>query len=388
MPAFCGHRRFFVSTLHPFLHSWIIAASITLSALRGIAMRCLWLLLALLALDFSSVPGRASQPAAGLDIYFVDTEGGAATLIVTPAHESILIDCGNPGSRDADRIFKVARQAGLKAIDHLVITHWHTDHYGGVQRLSQLLPIHHFYDHGIPEMLAEDPKNFPLLIQAYKQASKGKSTTLRPGDEIALTQTDSGPKLRLACLCGAGEVIADKPGAPENPIAREHLPQTADPSDNARSLGFLLSYGNFRFLDLGDLTWNIEYKLVHPTDKIGLIDVYQSTHHGLEISNNPVVIKTVQPRVAIFNNGARKGGHPSVIGTLRRVPGIQAIYQMHRNLTANAQDNTDPEYIANPDERCQGESIKLAVAPDSKSYTVTVGSHGKSRTYATRRTDP
>src|SRR5262249_30198726 len=109
----------------------------------------------------------AEQPAAphGLDIYFIDAEGGAATLIVTPAGESVLIDCGNPGPRDAERIYKVAtEQAGLQAIDHLIITHWHLDHYGGVDRLAKLMPIHHYYDHGIPETLAEDAKNFPTLI--------------------------------------------------------------------------------------------------------------------------------------------------------------------------------------------------------------------------------
>jgi beta-lactamase superfamily II metal-dependent hydrolase len=261
-----------------------------------------------------------------LQIYFVDTEGGAATLILTPAGESVLIDCGNPGARDGDRIAKAAADAGIKAIDHLLITHWHTDHYGGVARLSQRLPIHHFYDRGIPDKLAEDPQNFALLIQAYRQATGGKSATLHAGDEVPLKQAPGAPAFRLLCLCASGEVLPDKPGAAENPAARAHKPQPPDPSDNAKSLGFLLSYGGFRFLDLGDLTWNVEYKLVHPTDKIGPVDVYQSTHHGLEISNNPVIIQTVQPRVAIFNNGPRKGGHPSVLATLRRLPGLQAIY--------------------------------------------------------------
>jgi hypothetical protein len=357
--------------------------------------RCL--LPAALAIAFLPLSGKtqdkpASTPAKantrpGLDLHFVDTEGGAATLIVTPAGESVLIDCGNPGRRDAERIHRTATAAGLKAIDHLVITHWHTDHYGGVEQLSALLPIRHFYDHGIPEMLAEDPMNFPLLIQAYKKASRGKSTTLKPGDEVELRQTDGGPAVRLYCLCGSGKVIADKPGAPSNPIANEHQPLAEDLTDNARSLGFLLSFGDFRFLDLGDLTWNIEYKLVHPSDKIGPVDVYQSTHHGLEISNNPVVIKTVQPRVAIFNNGPRKGGHPSVIATLRRVPGIQAIYQVHRNVTAAAQENTDPAFIANHDEQCQGEGIKLSVAPDARSYVVVVGSKGGPRRFETRKKD-
>jgi beta-lactamase superfamily II metal-dependent hydrolase len=348
-------------------------------------MRLSWLLTAILFAGLLAAPVRADQPRRGLEIYFIDTEGGAATLIVTPAGESVLIDCGNPGSRDAERIHKTAtEQAGLQAIDHLVITHWHTDHYGSVARLAQLLPIRHFYDHGIPDTLEEDPKNFPILIQAYRIASKGKSRTLKPGDEITLKQQAGTPPLRLRCLCGLGETVPDRPGAPANPVAAEHKPQAEDRTDNARSLGFLLSYGGFRFLDLGDLTWNIEYKLVAPSDKVGPVDVYQVTHHGLEISNNPVLIKTVNPRVAVFNNGARKGGHPQVTATLRRLPEIQAIYQMHRNVQVGAQENTDPALIANPDEKCQGEGIKLAVAADGKSYEVTVGRTGKPRRYETR----
>src|SRR5262249_14448291 len=151
-------------------------------------------LLALGLVLWLSLSADAKQNAGGLDIYFVDTEGGAATLIVTPAGESVLIDCGNPGSRDADRIHKAATElAGIKAIDHLVITPWHADHYGGAARLAQLMPVHHYYDHGIPKTLQEDPKNFPLLIQAYRTANGGKSTTLNPGDEIALKQKDGAP---------------------------------------------------------------------------------------------------------------------------------------------------------------------------------------------------
>jgi beta-lactamase superfamily II metal-dependent hydrolase len=335
-----------------------------------------------IAIGFSGL--HAADGPRGLDIYFIDVEGGAATLIVTPAGESMLIDCGNPGARDAERIHKTATAAGLKQIDHLIITHWHLDHYGGVERLAKLMPIQYFWDRGIPDSLQEDQRNFPILIQAYKAASCGQSKTLKPGDDVPLKQNSGSRPVRLLVLCGSGEVILDKPGAAENPVAKEHKPMAPDPTDNAKSLGFLLSFGEFRFLDLGDLTWNIEHKLVYPTDKIGMVDVYQSTHHGLEISNNPVVINTVRPRVAIFNNGARKGGHASVISTLRRVPDIQAIYQLHRNVTVGAAENTDPEFIANPEEKCQGEGIKLSVAADGKSYTVTVGSKGKARRYETR----
>jgi competence protein ComEC len=345
-------------------------------------MRTPILLAGLLVL--ASTPIAMAEPPRGIDIHFVDTEGGAATLIVTPAGESVLIDCGNPGKRDAERIHKATEKAGLKQIDHLIITHWHGDHYGGIDRLATLIPIKAFYDHGIPDSLSEDKKGFATLIQPYKDFSKGKQKTLRPGDEIALRQVDGKPALKLFCLCGDGKVIADKPDAPMNPIAKDHKAKPADPSDNARSLGFLLSYGDFRFLDLGDLTWNIEYNLVHPSDKIGLVDVYQVTHHGLDISNNPVLINTVKPRVAICNNGARKGAAAFVIATLRRVEGIEAIYQLHKNLTVGEAENTDAAFIANKEAECKGEGISLSVAADGKTYAVTVGSGGKAKEYKVR----
>lgn len=328
------------------------------------------------------VASTAAEAPKGLDIHWIDTEGGAATLIVTPAGESVLIDCGNPGTRDPERIHKVAKKHGLKQIDHLVITHWHGDHYGGVDRLTKLIPVKNFYDHGLDPTIPE-VKAATALIQAYKDASGGKSKTLKPGDEIVLKQQlDGKPALKLFCLCGDAKVLADIPSAPENPIAKEHKPKPEDKSDNARSLGFLLSYGDFRFLDLGDLTWNIEYKLIAPSDKIGLVDVYQTTHHGLEISNNPVLIQTVKPRVAICNNGPRKGGDASVIGTLRRIDGLEAIYQLHTNVTTTAAENTDPEFIANKAEKCAGDGISLSTTADGMTYSVTVG--GKAREYKVR----
>jgi hypothetical protein len=190
------------------------------------------------------------------------------------------------------------------------------------------------------------------------------------------------------CVSGNGEVIADIQGAPLNPLAKEHKPKEADPSDNARSLGFLLSYGAFRFLDLGDLTWNVEYKLVAPSDKIGRVDVYQVTHHGADLSNNPVLLKTVKPHVAVMNNGPRKGGSAVVVADVRRLPELQAFYQLHRNQETGALENADADCIANPDEKCNGEPIRLSVARDGKSYTVAVGLKGKPRRFETYEPRP
>jgi beta-lactamase superfamily II metal-dependent hydrolase len=327
----------------------------------------------------------ATAPA-GLEVHYIDTEGGAATLLVTPAGESVLIDAGNPGKRDAERIHAACNKLGLEAIDHLIITHWHLDHYGSVGPLSKLIPIRHFYDRGIPEKLDEDKGNFPLLIRAYKEASGGKSITVKPGDLIPIKQTEGKPKLEIRVVCASGKVLPPLAGAPENPIAKEHKPKPEDKSDNAKSVGVVVSYGAWRFLNLGDLTWNVEYELVAPSDRLGLIDVYQVTHHGLEISNNPVLVRTVAPRVAIFNNGPRKGAHPTVLRTLQKVPGIEGIFQMHRNLNPTG-DNTDEDKIANDGRKKEsGTGIVVKVAPDGKSYTVTVQRTGKTFEYKTRAT--
>ena len=284
--------------------------------------------LAFLLFSTAALAASAQKP---LDFYFVDVEGGAATLIVTPSGESVLIDCGAPGDRDASRIAHVAKDViGLKQIDHLIATHWHSDHFGGTPDLAKRIPIAHYYNRGIPAGKGDEGELYDKMMAAYKACSAGKATTLKPGDWLPIRST-SGPAVKILTLCSSKAFMPDKPGAAKNPVADEFLPQAPDPSDNAKSLGFLLSFGGFRFVDLGDLTWNMEEKLVDPTDKIGQIDVFQTTHHGLEISNNPVLIKTINPRVAVFNNGPKKGGHPDVTMTLRNLPEIKAIYQLHKN---------------------------------------------------------
>jgi beta-lactamase superfamily II metal-dependent hydrolase len=353
----------------------------------GMVKKTLSILLVLLV----SAPGVLAAPAGKtLDIYFIDVEGGAATLVVTPAGESLLVDTGwkRDDDRDAKRIHDVAtRVAGLTRIDHLVTTHWHMDHYGGLGRLAEMMPVGHFYDHGIPASLAEDTANFPTLIAAYKAASHGQSTTLHPGDSIALRPASAAggtaPALRLRCLAADGKVIGESDGTPPAPPCGNEL-KPVDTSDNARSVVLLLSYGAFDFFDGGDLTWNVEHRLVCPTNRVGRVDAYQVDHHGLNASNNPVLIEAIQPRVAIMNNGPQKGGHPDTVKTLRAVKGLEAFYQVHRNIDTTPAENAPAARIANMDAACKGEYIHLSVAPDGQSYTVTVGSQGKPERYACR----
>lgn len=319
-----------------------------------------------------------------LDIYFIDTEGGAATLVVTPLGESLLVDSGNPGERDSKRIARVARDvAGLQQIDHYLTTHWHSDHFGGIGPLAQLIPVKRFYDHGIPTSLARDIT--PELMEAYRGVVRGRSVTLKPGDEIKLRTNRLLPRLRWRILAADGNVLGQPPSTPQTvPCGKDFVAMPEDTSDNARSVVSLLSFGNFDFFDGGDLTWNTEHKLVCPKNLPGAMDVFQVNHHGLDTSNNPSLVKALAARVAIINNGARKGGEARTFATLEEVPSTEAIFQLHRNVRTTERDNAPSAFVANDEENCQGEFIKLSVDAKAASYTVTVPSKGTSRRYEVR----
>lgn len=319
-----------------------------------------------------------------LDIYWIDVEGGAATLIVTPLGESVLIDTGNPGRRDPDRIAKVATGiAGVRQIDHLVITHYHRDHYGGAATLSTMLPIKRVYDNGVFEEMPDNPG------KAYFNFKCDERIVINPGGSIRLKQAESsGANCQIVCLAARKQFIKPSGNARKNEqVIKLHKPKDRDGSDNANSVAVLLSFGEFQFYDAGDLTWNQELKLVHPFDLVGEVDVYQVTHHGLASSNNPVVLQTIKPTVAIMNNGHKKGCAPEVFGNLTATKSLEAIYQLHKNLRPDGTvNNVADKFIANYEsaENCKGHFIKLSVAPSGKDYTVSIPAHGHERTFKTK----
>lgn len=320
-----------------------------------------------------------------LDLYFIDVEGGAATLIVTPVGESILIDSGYPdnGGRDMNRILHVVRDvAGLDHIDHASVSHWHLDHYGNHAALANEIRIGRFWDRGIPDALQEDAK-FVDRIVAYRAASQNQSTALKAGDQHELDST--GTPLSIKVVTASREVISNK-NSPVNPYANLHKPQDEDKSDNAASVSLLFEFGDFRFLTCGDLTWNVEGQLVTPNNPLGQIDLFMVTHHGLPVSNNPALVRAIDPVVAVMCNGPTKGGAPETIATLRACESLKAIYQLHRNVKLGADEQAPAGFIANTGttEECQGVWVKASVAKDGKSYTVQIGPDGEQRTYATR----
>jgi beta-lactamase superfamily II metal-dependent hydrolase len=345
-----------------------------------------------------------------LDIQWIDSEGGGSTLIVTPAGESILIDTGNPGERDSGRIAKAAKEAGLTKIDHLIITHYHIDHMGGVVDLAKLIPIGTLYDNGNYEARKQE---MGTAYEGYVAFNDAQRVVIQPGDKIELltvrTNADKKtPPLTLTCLATRQETI--KPGKPadlgpdvkadamktgsllstrftenKHELALKPVRRAEDKSDNANSVVMLLSYGDFDYFNGGDVTWNIEEKLVAPINLVGTVDVYQVNHHGLDVSNNPLLIQSIAPTVAVFNNGDAKGCMPPVFQAIKATPSIKAIYQVHKNLRSTPH-NTGDEMIANltPQRECEGHTVMLSVAADGKSYAIRVPSRKHEKVFESK----
>jgi len=346
----------------------------------------------MLSVVSGSAPIRATMVDGTLDVYWVDVEGGAATLIVTPAGESVLIDSGRPGGRDPGRIHQVATEvAGLTRIDHYVTTHFHADHFGGAAELSRLMPIGQVHDNGIPaghpDGRPNDPR-WPLLIRPYREMEVEGRSVVGPGIEIPLAQVEGAPRLSMLCVAARQEYIDPPAGAAPNSLTGQVTRKEIDPTDNENSNAWVLSFGGFRFFDGGDLTWNNEATLVTPVNRVGQVDVYQVDHHGRDDSNNPVLIHSLAPTVSIMNNGITKGTAASTINGLRSSPGLQAMYQVHKNLRpGDPENNTADELIANHDDdpnTCAANTITMTVAADGASYTVAIPASGHRKTFQVR----
>src|SRR3954468_23761532 len=307
----------------------------------GVVMRTVIATLALLVA--SSIGTAAESRSAALAIYYIDTEGGQSTLFVGPTGESLLVDAGNAGDRDLGRIADTLRTAGVTKIDHLWITHYHGDHVGALLELAKQFPVAHFYDHGKPH--PNDRIVSSQFLTAYESLTAGKRTIVKPGDKVKMAGLD------ITAVASANQFLRTNlpGGGARNASCAGVMPKDEsayfDP-DNGESAGFVLTYGRFRTIDLGDLTWNGELDLMCPVNRIGTVDVYLTSHHGLAKSGSPALVHALQPRVAVMNNGTRKGGDTNAFRVLFASPGLEDLWQLHWSWNAGL-ENTPAVFIAN-----------------------------------------
>ncbi len=279
-----------------------------------------------------------------LDIYVIDVEGGNSTLFVAPSGESLLIDTGNAGAaaaRDAGRIIEALQDAGVTQIDHLITTHWHGDHFGGLAELAAKVPIREFLDHGPNVQPGELADNF--LKNTYPPLyAKAKHAVAKPGDKIGVAGLD------VRVVTSAGQTIKTPlPGAgAANPFCANFKPGENNAED-PQSVGTYVSFGKFRTIHLGDLTRNKEFELMCPTNRIGTVDLLLGLHHGQASSNSEVLVHAVHPRVAIMNDGTRKGGEPEVMKTVHSSPGLEDLWQLHFSLLSGQEYTVPGMFIAN-----------------------------------------
>ena len=365
--------------------------------------RVVFVLVVSFAVAFVSAQTRST-----LDIYLVDVEGGNATLFAAPSGGSLLIDTGNGGAaamRDADRILAAAKDAGLTQIDHLITTHYHGDHYGAMSEVANRIPIKEFIDHG-PNVQAA-PATDEFLQKVYPQLfAKSKHTVVKPGDHIELKGLDA------RVVAAAGQMIATPlPGAgSRNPYCATYKPKDPDPSENAQSVGTHITFGRFKTVHMGDLTWNKESDLMCPTNRLGTVDLFIVSHHGQAISNSEVLVHALAPRVAIMNNGTRKGGQPDAMKVLYSSPGLEDLWQIHFSQLSGQEYTVPGLFIANgTDEALTSMPVAAIAAPapgpgaapppahngtaywikvsarEDGSFTVTNSRNGFSKTYAARK---
>jgi competence protein ComEC len=327
---------------------------------------------ALLVLLFSCTSFAAKT----LDIYVIDTEGGKAMMIVSPSGQSMLVDTGFPGfnDRDAIRIEEAARAAGVKKFDFLLTTHYDLDHVNNTPATLARIPADVFLDHG--DAAAKDPFTTKAVAAYMDATARARRVVLKHGDKIPLKGLD------VLVVTSAGEPLT-RPlkgaGQRNESCSRSPLKPQADQSENAQSVGLLYSFGKFRMLDLGDLTWDKEHELMCPFNLIGTVDLFMVSHHGNDASNSPALVHALRPKVTVMNNGPRKVGAPVVLKTIQASPGLQAAYQLHWSENAPS-DNPPDEFIANLKDLQDGKWIKVSVEKNGR-FSITNARTGMTKDY-------
>ena len=323
--------------------------------------------------------GAWATPKTGtLDIYWIDVEGGASTLIVTPQGQSVLMDAGFAGfgDRDASRIAHVVtKEAGLARLDYFLASHFHSDHVGGLQALAKKIEIRAFIDHG--ESVDKDPDGRSPYEDQYRALAGTRRRTVKPGDRLALNGVE------LIIVAADSQFLpAPLTGAGANPLCPSFKAQAEDRGENGKSLGYLLRAGTFEFVNLGDLSWNFQHRLACPRNLLGTVDLVQVPHHGVRDDVLPQQMWAMAPTVAVMNNGPTKGAGAVAVETVLHSPGLEDLWSLHRAVNNDASHNAQERLTANlgDTDGCAGAWIRARIDA-AGTYTVTNSRNGYSKTY-------
>ncbi len=347
----------------------------------------------------------AQSSSRDLKIAAIDVEGGSAVLFVTPEGKSLLIDTGwppgiggprpapgapppPPSASSADKIVAAAHSLGLTKIDYLISTHYHVDHMGGFKSLMEKIEIDHFIDHG-PNAETPPPNINPnfaafstaTLYNDYLKLIAGKDHLVpHTGDTLDigsmhLTFVSVAAKVLSTPLPGAGAPNPDCAGVQD--MARD------GGAENHYSVSTLITFGKTRIAEFGDLSWNEEIKLLCPTNKVGPVDVYFVTQHGMDISSSPPT-RALDPIVTIMGNGATKGGDKDPMNMVRSYRHIQdAFWMLHEDVRF---PELDPraDFIANLNQVPDNNYPLLVSVTPGGDITVTNKRNNFSKTYKAR----
>ncbi len=347
------------------------------------------LLLSAVAVALLTAPSLSaqSQDRDTLDIYVFDTEGGEAVLYIAPTGEAMLFDTGGgdtaANERDFARILAVVEETDIPVLDYVIISHNHRDHVGNAGNLPRLpvRNIREFLDHGpyTTELQPAQRDGFERYL-ALRDLAKARRAV--PGEMFSFGAVD------VHVVASSGESTTHPlPGAgAPNPLCATHTPKRdVRGIENDEVVGVVVRYGEFEFLELSDMIWNHEMRLVCPNNLLGTVDVYHTTGHGGQWGSNPVMVHAVRPRVAVMNNAPVKGGHADTFATLHDSPGLEDVWQTHFSMQNAAEsDNSSEQFIANIEAEPGhvGHYIKFSARADG-SFTVSNGRTGYRKEYAT-----
>ncbi len=291
-----------------------------------------------------------------LRIYHIDVEQGDSTLIVTPSGKTLLVDSGKNGH--GARIQAVMQTASVTQIDAFVATHYHEDHYGGIDDLVDAgVPVLESYDRGDKTFLPTSKKNEPTF-QSYQRTVGEDAIHLTRGMSINLD-----PEITITCISSGGVVIGEA-----NP--------TPGHEENDMSLSLLISYRGFKLFVGGDVEQPTEAKIA-ARDLVMSVDLYQANHHGSHSSSSLAFMANLQPTLVIISNGSvGLYKHPRAV-TLKAyaaIAGPPVVLQTNKCFHPAPCANVADAFIGDREPGDDDGTILVEVDPASGSFTATYGS--------------